>query len=728
MDIRHWLVHPDRLIANGRPISNAEQRMYLYEQQKQLEKAIRYQEWISESIGSLVNSRSHQVNSIVSYQQDSKVDYTGFLQEISWWIDGVWNKMEYGMNILSQWLKQINITQLLELDQIRNLAANMQASFSATLQSMEEHTAILIKISSRLWEILKTLQNPRKIEGLEYKRDAIGYLQKKWHKEAFDYFGLAAEKLTSDQDVYYMMGLIEFEENKNYQNAIVAFEKAIKYAKWYGDINIHSQSADKLGSIYFILNGNDSKENTEKLKKAYSYQLDAVEVSNWSPKYIFDLLKYSILLWEYKTFEKYLYPLLRADIYSIATITMYSIFVANPKVVEIINKTIEIIRQEDKRTNQETTRIQKEKEETERNYQEHQKCLNEFHNKFDFLNKEILATERIEVNKTCFIGEECTGIHKNGLWILKTKDWKFLINSIGNKFWPFDWITLTDKYAIVQKKWWYNAVMDYNWNIIINDYCYFGWWSYLVWSRDETRLLLEDWTYLYPFTTKYWIEWSRISFFDYKRWYALVSKEIQDQVWRNRIYGSNDIYKIYKNWRTELIKNYPNKTSSSCDTSDPAFWSFWYEFEVRIRLWLDEDKYSIKHIEHKWNGEDIYILYSIKGLHLITGNLKKIEEYLKEHGEYIDKNPEIFKPIQFWKGDKIGWNFCKPDWTLLIRSSNYPKLQEKHNELDAFIQKYVPQGFDQNDHGTLNINGVLSPIVRKKTKFWIYKYKFTSSW
>lgn len=402
MDIRHGLVHSDRLIASGRSLSNAEQRQYLYEQQGLLERSVRYQEWISDSLNSLVNFRWNQVNSIIEYQQNPQADYTGVLQDISWWVDVVWKKMEYGMNVLSQWLKQINVTQLLGIDQARNLDANIQAGFHTTLRSMEEHTTIFIRISSRLWEILKTLQNPRKIEGLEFKRDAIGYLQNKWFTEALEYFRLSVEKLTSDQDVYFMMWLIEFEENKNYAQAIEHFEKAIKYAKGYNDANIHAQSADKLASIYFIQNWDDPVGNTEKLKKAYTHQLEAVKISGEHPKYLFDLLKYSGLLWEYEIFEKYLYLYLRYDKYNIVDLFTHSVLIEDPRIIKIINETIE--------------NVQKSEDQLRK-----QNKIRGFISELYELNDRISEIELQELGSAGFDADEGIALDARWVWFLKTE-------------------------------------------------------------------------------------------------------------------------------------------------------------------------------------------------------------------------------------------------------------------------------------------------------------------
>ena len=344
MNIKDWIVHPFAILSSSsKPINTIEQRQYLYDQERQLEKSVRYQEWISDSINKLVNSRENQIKSILEYQNNKQSIQIQAIEDIWWWINWLWNKIDSWMEILSNWLQQLNETQLLwfqeELKALWILDYNINTWFNNLLNSIESQTIIFQNVSTQIWEIIETLHNPRKIEWLEYKKDAISNLQNKWFEEALEYFNLASEKLTTDQEVFFLIWLIEFEENKNYDKAITNFEKAIKYAKWYNDRNIYAQSLDKLASTIYILNW--KKWEINKIKKSYDRQLLAViNTDSSNSDYIYDLLKYSAIIWEYNTFEENLYKLFKLNSSLILNISIDPIFSQNPKILKIIDLVI----------------------------------------------------------------------------------------------------------------------------------------------------------------------------------------------------------------------------------------------------------------------------------------------------------------------------------------------------------------------------------------------------
>lgn len=355
MNIKDWIVHPLAVLwSTSKPISTVEQRQYLYNQERKLEKLVRNQEWLSGSIGNFISSREDQIQSILSYQSSQNSSQLETIQDLWWWISS-W------MDAIFNWLKELDKTQIKifkeELkalwiidENIRDwffiLEKKIEDWFTDMLDWISNQTVILQNISNQIWNIIDTLKNPRKIEWLEYKKDAVNYLQNKWFEESLEYLYLASEKLTTDQEVFYLIWLIEFEENKDYDKAIENLNKAIKYAKWNKDDSIYIQSLDKIASIIFI------QSWWEEIKKAYDYQLEVVNINkSLNQNYIYDLIKYSVIIWEYETFEKYLYILLTKNPSLILEISTNELFTRNNKLIRIIDNVIwKVLENENKKT------------------------------------------------------------------------------------------------------------------------------------------------------------------------------------------------------------------------------------------------------------------------------------------------------------------------------------------------------------------------------------------
>lgn len=311
MNINNWIVHPLALLSSSsKPISTIEQRQYLYDQERNLEKIVRYQWDLSSSISDFVKTRENQIRLILDNQSLQNSNQLESIQKLWYWISNWFSNI---IEVIQQMdenqfeiLKALWIIDFTLNEWFTILSNAVNKWFSELLDSTYKQTVILSDISSKLSEVINTLRNPRKIEWLEYKRDWIDYLRNKWYKESLEYLYLSANKLTTDQEVFYLIWIIEFEENKDYDNAILNFEKAIKYSIWYNDIKIYTQSLDKISSILFIKYWKEL--NSWELKKAYEYQLKAVDaIKKLNLNYTYDLLKYSAILWEYDTFEEHIY-------------------------------------------------------------------------------------------------------------------------------------------------------------------------------------------------------------------------------------------------------------------------------------------------------------------------------------------------------------------------------------------------------------------------------------
>ena len=413
MTIWNWINHALSTASHGtNPITPFEQRKYLYDQEQRLEKSVRYQEWISKTMNSLISWQQDQISAIMSYKPK---DNTDELVNLWWQINWLWDK-------INNWLQQINENQIISLKEtIRALwiiDSNIREWFTNLLSSMESQTIIFQNVLNQVWEVIETLHNPRKIEWLEYKKDAIDNLQNKWYDEALVYLKLAAEKLITDQEVFYLIWLIEFEENENYEEAIVNFEKANKYAQWHSDRNITNQSLEKLASIYYILDWEESWNN-EKIKIAYEYQLALVK-SNWensTPQSIYKLLNYSALVWEIQTFEIFISILFNLDpTYIIASIKYFS---NEEWARKIIEKEIEKIAI--KESNEKIAKIVRD------NYN-------------NYTNNDIKLTPHLELPKN---------LRNLTLWRIKSIKWLLLPHRIEylklNSLESTDWLVLPDK-------------------------------------------------------------------------------------------------------------------------------------------------------------------------------------------------------------------------------------------------------------------------------------------
>ncbi len=342
--MKNWLVHPLAVFwSTSKEISTVEQRRYLYDQENKLDRLVQNQEWFNNSINNLLQSRENQVKDILAYQRDQDQNQMQQMSDIYWWINS-W------MNNISNQLQKLNQNQIdffiANIQALSIIDQHAKTGFSNLLESSKQQTLLLSDISGKIGQIIDTLRNPRKIEWLEYKRDWITYLQKEWYTEALEYFYLSSEKLTTDQEVYFFLWLIEFEHSNNYNKAAEHFDKAIKYSEWYGDTKVNIQASDKLASVLFISLWD--KEDNELTHKIFDLQLHAVKSNNWiNQRHVYDLLKYSVYVENYDIFEEHLYILLRENSSLILEIYSDQVFVTNLDSLLIIDNVIEKIRKED---------------------------------------------------------------------------------------------------------------------------------------------------------------------------------------------------------------------------------------------------------------------------------------------------------------------------------------------------------------------------------------------
>lgn len=665
MTIKSWIVSPlAHLSTSSKWISVVEQRQYLYNQERQLEKSVRYQEWISESIQSLMNSRESQIHAIVNYQNDQQSNYTGVLEDISWGINTLGFKVDQGTRMVSLWLMEINITQLLWLQKLWKMDQTLRNGFDGMLKSLEMQTIIFIRISSQIGKIIETLQNPRKIEGLEYKRDAINYLQNKWFVEALEYLHLASTKLTSDQDVYYLMWVIEFEENKNYEIAIENFEKAIKYAKGYQDMQIYLQALAKLASIYFILDWADGATDKSKIQKAYDYQLDAVVASNQESNYIFDLLKYSVILSQYETFAEYLYIFLKNNPHAIADITSYSLFLADKKVIKIINTVIAKIVEADQ---VEKHRLEKEKAEEAKELEKKENARLDYDKYrtitswFRDSKKDISELIDLEISfwpfahwVNRFLSNGFAFATQNDPYKLTKYQWnEVVLTKDGRSSSAFQRVSIDWPFAI----WTKNSSEDFLLNSNLKILASWGFVNYIKGSYivNSNLLVLDDETIISVRQFSH----MQLSHFDYDKWYAIL------------IVDSKSIRKIYKNWKQS-------------------------EYE-----WINEKQYPDKSLIIKSFNKDI------------------------RDRVYNNVDSSIGDPV-FAKDSKRSShvNFIKADGTYLFYSSKFPELQKKFQNMDLLVSQFLVSDFDNAGKWMLKIGSETYSIQRIKNNFWFYTYTF----
>lgn len=707
MTIKSGIVSPFAHIStSSRWISVVEQRQYLYNQEQQLEKAVRYQEWISESIQNLVKFREKQIHAIMNYQIDQQSDYTGVLQDISWGISDLGFKVDKGTELMSIWLKEINITQLLWLQQLWIIDQTIHNWVDNILESLQRQTTILIRISSQIGKIIETLQNPRKIEGLEYKRDAINYIQKKWFMEALEYLNLASTKLTSDQEVYYFIWIIELEENKNYEVAIENFEKSIKYAKGYGDMQIYSQALTKLANIYFIQDWVNSEKDTSKIQKAFDYQLDAVISSNQNSSYIFDLLKYSVMLSEYDIFAEYLYIFLKNNPYTIADITSYSIFLVDKKVIKIINTVIAKIIEENQA---EINALEKEKTE-KLEKEKYEKQLWELKDKFYLISRIIDTQEQKEIQWSAIEWKHRSKPELNEYWIgiyqdnSKSIPYKYLVNKFGRIKWPYTNIKLLNNWFAVcnHSSWRWYFLINQAFEIVLHafsiSYC-LNWVMSIQENSVSNYLILKDGSTIR--VPSWFSDNSFITTFDYRKWYALLI-----ECWPNYRYN---LYQIFRDWTTKFIA----RQNENEITHIRSF------FENSVAFNLDENKYYIT------DYHDSYVSLHDKRtwIELIPKwDRRNIEKYLIQQGDLVSNEMKIsYNPeySSFW--NKL--NFIGPDGEYTLKSSNIKWLLDLYKERDSFIEKYLITIFDENGLWAIRFLNEIYRITRNKNKFWGFDYK-----
>ena len=528
MSINNWIVHPLALLSSSsNPISTIEQRQYLYDQERNLEKIVRYQWDLSSSISDFVKSRENQIRLILDNQSLQNSNQLEFMQNLWYWISNWFSNIieviqqmdENQMEIFRLELKALWIIDSTLNEWFIVLSNDVNKWFSELLDATYEQTVILSDISSKLSEVIHALRNPRKIEWLEYKRDWIDYLRNKWYKESLEYLYLSSDKLTSDQEVFYLIWIIEFEENKDYDNAILNFEKSIKYSKWYDDIKIYTQSLDKISSILFIKYWQEW--NLWEIKKAYEYQLEAVKISpKLNLNYTYDLLKYSAILWEYDTFEKYIYILLKENISLVFEIFSNDIIIKDKNIISLINKAINRIKDEEFK--------RKEKEENDkylRQLNEEKKYISDLKNNIKYLESQNWVE-----------------------WYLQYIDWWVIV--IWNKHWQItDFLIYSKDFTSV--KW------------LRSDYFEGKWFKYVKnFGNDKNSL--------YSLSDLYNINWE-------KKWKLLIldsmlavycniegklyiSYDIKD--WDKSVYFWDDNKKISEWWISKCRLNNNSKVSS----------------------------------------------------------------------------------------------------------------------------------------------------------------------
>lgn len=527
MSINNWIVHPLALLSSSsNPISTIEQRQYLYDQERNLEKIVRYQWDLSSSISDFVKSRENQIRLILDNQSLQNSNQLEFMQNLWYWISNWFSNVieviqqmdENQMEIFRLELKALWIIDSTLNEWFTVLSNDVNKWFSELLDATYGQTVILSDISSKLSEVIHVLRNPRKIEWLEYKRDWIDYLRNKWYKESLEYLYLSADKLTSDQEVFYLIWIIEFEENKDYDNAILSFEKAIKYSKWYDDIKIYTQSLDKISSILFIKYWQEW--NLLEIKKAYEYQLEAVKISpKLNLNYTYDLLKYSAILWEYDTFEIYIYILLKENISLVFEIFSNDVIIKDRNIISLINKAINRIKDEEFK--------RKEKEENDkylRKLNEEKKYISDLKNNIKYLESQNWVE-----------------------WYLQYIDWWVIV--IWNKYWQItDFLIYSKDFTSV--KW------------LRSDYFQGKWFKYVKnFGNDKNSL--------YSLSDLYNINWE-------KKWKLLIldsmlvvycniegklhiSYDIND--WDKSVYFWDYNKKIYEWWISKCILNNNSKVS-----------------------------------------------------------------------------------------------------------------------------------------------------------------------
>lgn len=642
MSIKDWIIHPLSLLSTSNDsISNVEQRQYLYDQERLLEKAIRYNEWIPDTINSFIRSREDEIKTILSYNGRQQNIQVNELQNIWWWIKWLWDKIDYWMWALLYWIQKLNENQIISLQETLKalwlINYDIKEWFMDMLDSISKQTLIFKDISSEIWKILETLNNPRKIEWLEYKRDALSYLQNKWFDEALEYLKLAIEKLTTDQEVYYLIWLIEFEEKKNYEEAIVNFEKAIKYASWYNDINIYIQSLDKLASIYFILAWKDWEQSNSYLKKAFNYQLEVVDkygINNVN--YIYSLLKYSAIIWDKEILKLYLYKILKSNPSLLVKILLDPIFRNKEWIIDIIDNVNKKIISEKK---------EKEKEKREKEIigfekwvmQEIGKLCDNYYLKYDYVWEFYWWFAMISKNwKINFINEKGDILSPNEWFLPNTKNFYndafyAAVKCEERKYW-----TIYSEYKLLWKNW---KILDV---LVTNDY----WdWTYQIREPAMYNIVLKNgkllnntesfkpreiftWALRYNIWDMYIENCSR---FSYKDGYWLFS------------YSNGKIYKYYLNWKKELI---------------------------------DKEDYMKKHFSE---SEKAHYTYESMQFWEQKGNLIIIRNFnsLVENKSYKQIDDWTYKLIKKW----LLYNFEDKNWKLLFKPTK--------NEIIEIIEKLL---------------------------------------
>ncbi len=352
MNIKNWITHPLSVLwSTSKDISTIENRQFLYNQENALNKMLSNQEWIWNSINHLIQGSENQVNSILNYQKTTE-EYMGAQLDIA--TNSYWGINSGISNIYSK-LEELDENQIkafkmnMEALGVVNESVNMW--FSNLLMWVEKQGNILMEISYSIDEVIDTLKSPRKIEWLELKKDGITYMQKGWYSEALEYLNIAAEKLTTDEDVYYYLGLLHFEINEDYNLAQKYLIDAIKYSKWNNNSKINILALSKLASVLFVAEGNKLNNwEEENITTCFNLQLEAIEKNNYIDQlHIYNLLKYASILEKYDFFEEYLYILLKENKSLILEIYSELLFTSNQKILNIIDKVIFKIKREDDR-------------------------------------------------------------------------------------------------------------------------------------------------------------------------------------------------------------------------------------------------------------------------------------------------------------------------------------------------------------------------------------------
>lgn len=330
-NIKTWRVNPlDKLLTSWEEISPVEQRQFLYNKERQLDKSVRLQWRTNVWIKDMLKVWSSMINSILSLKSDELLHSSWlnqWLTQIENRIDAVWNwisNLGDKVDLVWDWINIINNNQVLWFQMlwaaVQDLNQNQLEWLKLTLSAIwdfekvvedwfndliiwiSEQTYIFQNALVQVWQILETLENPSKTEWLENKKEALGCLKNWWWTEALEFLKRADEKLIVDEEVLYFMWLIEFEVNSNYELAKEYLEKSAKYAWGHSNTRISIEVNDKLASINFI-----EWWDRRALLKAYNYQ-DIVVNIYWSTNilHLKSYIKYSILIWERDDIEEVL--------------------------------------------------------------------------------------------------------------------------------------------------------------------------------------------------------------------------------------------------------------------------------------------------------------------------------------------------------------------------------------------------------------------------------------